>query len=59
MLLKTVIVRQNKHEFMGTKKFVEGLGLEFKFDALINGRLNGGPDVTKLRIAPREVIELT
>ncbi len=58
LLLKTVIVKQNKHEFMSTKEFVEGLGLEFKFDALINGRLNGGPDITKLRIAPREVIEL-
>ena len=56
--LKTVILTVNRHEFLGIKEFVEGLGLEFRFDALINGRVDGRQNAAKLRIPPREVIEL-
>ena len=56
--LKTVILTVNRHEFLGIKEFVEGLGLAFRFDALINGRVNGRRNVAKLRIPPHEVIEL-
>lgn len=56
--LKAVISTLNRHEFMSIKKFVENLGLEFRFDALINARLDSGEDVTKLRIPPHEVVKL-
>jgi len=56
--LKTVITQLNRHEFMDMKRFVENLGLEFRFDALINGGIDGRRDLTKLRIPPREVIEM-
>ncbi|HUT71650.1 MAG TPA: radical SAM protein [Desulfatiglandales bacterium] len=56
--LKTVILTVNRHEFLAIKEFVEGLGLEFRFDALINGRVNGRRNVAKLRIPPHEVVEL-
>ena len=38
--LKTMALTTNKHEVRAMKQFVEeGLGLEFKFDAMINPRL--------------------
>lgn len=56
--LKTVITTLNRHEFMDMKRFVENLGLDFRFDALINERVDGQKNVAKLRIPPREVVEL-
>lgn len=56
--LKTVVMRQNRHEFTATKRFVENLGLEFRFDALLNGSVDGSKDVRKLRISPQQVVEL-
>ena len=58
LTLKTVILTVNRHEFLGIKEFVEGLGLAFRFDALINGRVDGRRDLAKLRIPPHEVIKL-
>ena len=43
---------------MGIKNFVQDLGLEFRFDALINGRVDGRRNTAKLRIPPHEVVEL-
>ncbi|NIQ37561.1 MAG: radical SAM protein, partial [Proteobacteria bacterium] len=56
--LKTVAMTLNRHEFMRIKRFVENLGLDFRFDALINQRIDGCRDLTELRIAPREVMDL-
>jgi len=56
--LKTVILTLNRHEFPAIKEFVEGLGLEFRFDALINGRVDGSRNIAKLRIPAHEVVEL-
>ncbi|MBW2059140.1 MAG: radical SAM protein [Deltaproteobacteria bacterium] len=56
--LKTVITTLNSHEFADIKRFVEELGLEFRFDALINGRIDGSRDMAPLRIPPREVVQL-
>jgi radical SAM protein with 4Fe4S-binding SPASM domain len=58
LTLKTVVLPVNRHEFLGIKAFVEGLGLAFRFDALINGRVDGRRSVAKLRIPPHEVVEL-
>ena len=56
--LKTVIIKANKHEFIPMRDFVQNLGLDFRFDALINARVDGERDVTQLRISPAEVVEL-
>jgi radical SAM protein with 4Fe4S-binding SPASM domain len=57
--LKSVVTTLNKHEFTDIKKFVEAdLGREFRFDALINPRIDGQRDVTRYRITPSEVVEL-
>jgi radical SAM protein with 4Fe4S-binding SPASM domain len=56
--LKTVVMRQNIDEFIATKRFVEGLGLEFRFDALLNGSLDRNKKVSRLRISPQQVVEL-
>ena len=56
--LKTVITTINRHEFMAIKNFVQDLGLEFRFDALINGRVDGRRNTARLRIPPHEVVEL-
>ena len=56
--LKTVATRLNQHEFMDIKRFVENLGLEFRFDALINAGIDPREHLKELRISPREVVEL-
>jgi radical SAM protein with 4Fe4S-binding SPASM domain len=43
---------------MDIKRFVENLGLEFRFDALINAGIDHPEHLKKLRISPREVVEL-
>jgi len=57
--LKTVTMTLNKHEILEMKRFVEeDLGLEFRFDAMINPRLDGSQDPLALRLAPEEVVAL-
>ena len=57
--LKTVTMTLNKHELWEMKRFVEeDLGLEFRYDAMINPRLNGSQAPLALRLAPEEVVAL-
>jgi radical SAM protein with 4Fe4S-binding SPASM domain len=57
--LKTVTMTLNKHEIWEMKRFVEeDLGLEFRFDAMINPRLDGSQRPLDLRLAPEEVVNL-
>ena len=56
--LKTTVTTINQHEFFEIKQFVVDLGLEFRFDALINARLDGSRGVTQYRLSPQEVLEL-
>ena len=56
--LKTVVMNLNKHELFKIKRFAENLGVEFRFDPLINPKLDGSKEPCKLRISPQEVIEL-
>ena len=56
--LKTVITTVNIHEFHLIQDFVEALGLQFRFDALINPRIDKRGDLSGLRISPEEVVEL-
>jgi radical SAM protein with 4Fe4S-binding SPASM domain len=57
--LKTMAITTNKHEIQEMRQFVEeNLGLEFKFDAMINPRLDCSQSPLDVRLTPAEVVEL-
>ena len=57
--LKTVPTTINKHEVFAMKRFVEDdLGLEFKFDAQINPRIDCSQSPLAVRLSPEEVVAL-
>lgn len=57
--LKTVGTKINCHEVMGMKQFAEqDLGLEFKFDSLINPRIDCSHAPLGVRLSPEEVVAL-
>jgi radical SAM protein with 4Fe4S-binding SPASM domain len=56
--LKTMVMTLNRHEVWEIKKYAESLGVEFRFDPLLNPRLDGSQGPCKLRISPQEVLEL-
>ncbi len=56
--LKTVVMASNKHEIWEIKRFVEEeLGLEFKFDAMINPCIDCSQRPLAVRLSPEEVVE--
>jgi radical SAM protein with 4Fe4S-binding SPASM domain len=57
--LKTVPTTINKHEVVAMKEFVEQeLHLEFKFDSLINPRIDCSQSPLAVRLSPEEVVAL-
>jgi radical SAM protein with 4Fe4S-binding SPASM domain len=57
--LKTVGTTINKHEVIGMKEFAEQeLGVEFKFDSLINPRIDCSQAPLAVRLSPEEVVTL-
>jgi radical SAM protein with 4Fe4S-binding SPASM domain len=57
--LKTVGVTINKHEIWDMKRFAEeDLGLEFKFDSMINARIDCSQSPLAVRLTPEEIVEL-
>jgi len=57
--LKTMALTLNKHEIWEMKRFVEQeLGLEFKFDAILNPRYDCSQSPLEVRLTPAEVVEL-
>ncbi len=57
--LKTVGTSINKHEVIGMKEFAEQeLGCEFKFDSLINPRIDCSQAPLAVRLSPEEVVGL-
>ena len=57
--LKTMAITLNKHEIWDMKRFVdEDLGLELKFDAMINCRIDCSKRPLAVRLSPEEVVEL-
>ena len=57
--LKTVPTKINKHEVFAMKRFAEDdLGLEFKFDGLINPRLDCSLSPLTVRLSPEDVVTL-
>ena len=59
LTLKTVAVSVNKHEVWDMKKYVEeDLGLPFKFDPMINARIDCSLSPLEVRLTPEEIVDL-
>jgi radical SAM protein with 4Fe4S-binding SPASM domain len=57
--LKTVPTTINRHEVFAMKRFAEeDLGLEFKFDAQINPRIDCSQSPLAVRLSPEDVVAL-
>ena len=56
--LKTVAVTVNKHEVWEMKQLAEDLGLEFKFDSMLNPRIDCSLSPLEVRLRPEEIVEL-
>ena len=57
--LKTVPTTINRHEVFEMKRMAEqDLGVEFKFDALVNPRIDCSQSPVEVRLAPEEVVAL-
>jgi radical SAM protein with 4Fe4S-binding SPASM domain len=55
--LKTVIVSVNKHEIWDMQRFAEELGVEFRFDGMMNPRLDCSQSPLAMRLTPEECVE--
>ncbi len=56
--LKSMMMTLNYGEFRAMRAFVEGLGMTFRFDPLINPRLNGSMAPCGVRLSPEHVVAL-
>ncbi|MBW2181200.1 MAG: radical SAM protein [Deltaproteobacteria bacterium] len=56
--LKTMVMEPNKHELSGMKDYAAKLGVEFRYDSVLNMRLDGGKKPSTFRIPAQEVVEL-
>jgi radical SAM protein with 4Fe4S-binding SPASM domain len=56
--LKTMAMTLNVHELGDLKVWAESLGLPFRYDPLLNARLDGGKELLNLRLLPEEVVRL-
>lgn len=56
--LKTVAVSINRHEIDGMKQFAGSLGVPFKFDAMMNPRIDCSQRPLAVRLKPQEIVEL-
>jgi radical SAM protein with 4Fe4S-binding SPASM domain len=56
--LKAVAITLNKQEIFQMKEFAEKeLGLEFRFDPMINARIDCSPKPLEVRLRPEQIIE--
>lgn len=56
--LKTVALTINKHELKAMKTFAAELGVEFKFDPMINPRIDCSHSPLAVRLSPADVVSL-
>lgn len=54
--LKSMIITRNSHEIWDMKAYADDLGLEFRFDAMINARLDGSQKPLEYRISENEAV---
>jgi len=56
--LKTVALTINKHEIRSMQQFAEELGVEFKFDPMINPRIDCSSSPLAVRLSPPDIVGL-
>lgn len=56
--LKTVALTINKHEIAAMKAFAQELGVEFKFDPMINPRIDCSSSPLAVRLTPADIVSL-
>ena len=56
--LKTVAVSINRHEIGEMRQFAQELGCEFKFDPMINPRIDCSSSPLAVRLTPEEIVML-
>ncbi len=56
--LKSTVSSVNRHEIPLMRTMAQDLGLEFRFDAMLNPRCDGRPGALDVRLSPREVVDL-
>jgi radical SAM protein with 4Fe4S-binding SPASM domain len=54
--LKTVAVSMNCHEVWDMQRYAEDLGVDFKFDAMMNPRIDCSQSPLAVRLTPEEVV---
>lgn len=55
--LKTMLLTLNQHELKAMQQFAAQRGVEFRYDPLLNGGLDGGGIALPFRVAPEQVVE--
>ena len=56
--LKTIAMTLNKDELWKIKEYAEKLGVKFRFDPILNPRLDGSKTPCDFRLSPKEVVKL-
>jgi radical SAM protein with 4Fe4S-binding SPASM domain len=57
LTLKTVPITINKHEVWDMQRFADQLGVEFRFDAMLNPRIDCSQSPLAVRLTPEECVE--
>jgi radical SAM protein with 4Fe4S-binding SPASM domain len=56
--VKSVVLRQNRHEVAEMKEWARGMGLAYRFDTLLTPRIDGSAHNLPSSLSPREALEL-
>jgi len=56
--LKTTVLTLNKDELFEIKAFAESLGVKYRFDPILNRRIDGGTQPLAYRLTPEQVVTL-
>lgn len=56
--LKSMLLTLNRHELDAMTDYAEGLGVEFRFDPVVNAGLDGSAAPAAYRLAPEEAVAL-
>ena len=54
--LKTMLITLNRHELPAMQALAESLGVEFRYDPMLNAAIDGGRAPLALRLPPQEVV---
>ena len=56
--LKTMVLTENREELFAMKSYAKKLGVKFRFDAMLNNRLDSDSRPSAFRLSPQEVAAL-